>query len=422
MICTLCIALTNCIYSQIMVDYIIKDINIIPMTKDTVIEKQSVAFYNGKIIAINSFKQIKKNKDTKIIDATGKYLMPGLTEMHLHLPTAQKLEPFLSTVVAAGVTNLRIMHSDEPIKTQRKLIESLLVKPKIYYPYELTKETNLKTLKQFDSLFAIVKREKYDFVKQYSINWNEGFTEAIFDNMMNAANRNDLMVCGHYPSKVKFEKVIKSGFKSIEHLGGYVDLPDDKLAAALDLTKTYGTYNCPTLDWDVMAYDLPYPNDYTKRLIIYNAPQKLIDTWSVALVDAIKKTGADKIVKDKDAYLPTFNKKMAILKKMNDSGCNLILGGESENLYQLEGFNMYEEMVNWSKAGINNYSILKAATVNPAKFFNEDKTRGTVEVGKEANLIILETNPLKDISNIKTIENTIIKGVIYNKKDLLSKI
>lgn len=418
----LSLTITSKMYSQLMVDYIIKDINIIPITKDTVIEKQSVAIFNGKIIAINSFKQIKKNKDTPIIDGTGKYLMPGLAEMHLHLPASQKIDTFLNTVVASGVTHLRIMHCDEPLNPYRKLIEKKTVKPHIYYPYELTQSTNIKTLNQFDSLFSIVKREKYDFIKQYSINWREDFTEAIFDNIMNAANRNDLIVCGHNPTKVSFDKVLKSGFKSIEHLGGYVDLKEDKLNNAIEYTKKYNTYNCPTLDFDVMAYDLPFPDDYNKRLVLFNAPKHIADSWNANLSEVIKRNGTEKIAKDKEAYMPTYNKKLSILKKLTDSGCNVILGGENENLFQLEGFNMYEEMINWSKAGISNYTILKASTLTPANFFNEEKTRGTIEVGKDADLIILEMNPLKEISNIKTIESTIIKGKIYHKKDLLSKI
>ena len=79
-------------------------------------------------------------------------------------------------------------------------------------------------------------------------------------------------------------------------------------------------------------------------------------------------------------------------------------------------------MLNWSKAGIDNFTILKSATITPAIFFNEDKIWGTIEVGKSADLIIIEKNPLEDITNIKTIEFTIIDGKVYSKKELLSKL
>ena len=79
-------------------------------------------------------------------------------------------------------------------------------------------------------------------------------------------------------------------------------------------------------------------------------------------------------------------------------------------------------MVIWSNAGISNFDILKASIFNPAKFFDEDKIRGTIEIGKEANLIMLDENPILEIKNIKTINCTIINGNIFYKTDLLKKI
>lgn len=403
-------------------DLIIKDVNVISMTSDTVIKNKSIAILKGKIIDINDFAKLKKNTSTKIIDGTNKYVMPGLTEMHIHLPSSNKLDTFLTTIVAAGITHLRVMHSDENIAEQRKLITPIVIKPKIYFPYELTTKTTIKSEQQIDSLFKSIKKDKYDFIKFYSINWRKDFSDTLFDRIMKVANQNQMIVCGHYPGKVNLDKVIASGFKSIEHLGGYVGLPEDKIESAIQLTKKYNLYNCPTLDWDVMAYDLPFPDKYDQRLVFYNAPKHYITNWNKGLEEMIKRNGIEKITKGRDDYLPTFNKKMRILKRLNETGNLLILGGESENLFQLEGFNMYEEMANWSVAGISNYDILKASIVNPAKFFNEEKIRGSIEIGKDADLILLENNPLEDIKNIKTIYTTIIKGEVYHKSDLIKKI
>ncbi len=410
---------TKTIFSQLIPDIIIKDVNIIPLTKDTIILKKSVAIFNGKVLEINDFKKIKKNEQTKVVDGTNKYVMPGLTEMHIHLPNALKMDTFLSNLVAAGVTHVRAMYSDSPILEQRKLIESKTIKPKVYYPYLLTKNTSVRTEKQIDSLFTIVKRDKLDFVKLYSIQHRTDFNDTIFDRIMASADKKGLIVCGHYPSKISLDKVLRSGFKSIEHLAGYVDLPDNRVEKAMDLTKQYNVFNCPTLDWDVMAYDLPFPNDYHNRLIMANAPKHYIDSWDTSLASTIKSIGTEKIEKDKAAYLPTFEKKKRLLKLLNKNNTLLILGGESENIYQLEGFNMYEEMAHWQSAGISNFEILKAATINPAKFFNEDKTRGTIEPGKDANLVLLSENPLSDIKNIKTIYTTIMNGKVYLKSELL---
>jgi hypothetical protein len=416
------IQISQLVFAQTFPDVIIKDVNIIPVTKDTILVKKSIAILNGKISDINDFEKLKKNSKTKILNGTNKFLLPGLTEMHIHLPNPQKLDTFLTTMVAAGVTHVRVMYSDEPILEQRKSIESKIIKPRVYYPYLLTKNTVASSEKQVDSLFNKIKEGKYDFVKLYSMQHRKDFNDIVFDRIMTSANKSKVIVCGHYPNKIKLTKVLSSGFKSIEHLAGYSNLNGDELEQAIKLTKQYNVYNCPTLDWDVMGYDLSFPDDYNKRLVMFNAPQHYINKWNKDLEGIVKQNGSEKILKDKQEYMPTFEKKMRILKRLNETNNLLILGGESENLFQLEGFNMHEEMVIWSNAGIANFDILKASIFNPAIFFNEDKTRGTVEVGKEANLIMLDENPLLDIKNIKTINSTIINGNIFYKSDLLKKI
>ncbi len=410
------------LFGQAFPEIIIKDVNIIPVTKDTVLLKKSVAILNGKIVDINEFQKLKKNSKTKIINGADQFLMPGLTEMHIHLPDPEKLDTFLTTMVAAGVTHVRVMFSPSPIAEQRKLIATKTIKPRVYYPYLLTKNNPARSEKQMDSLFSKIIEDKYDFAKLYDFQYRTDFNDTVFDRLMSAANKNNVIVCGHYPANVRLSKVLNSGFKSIEHLGGYTSIPEDKIELAMELTKKNGVYNCPTLDWDVMSYDLPFPDGYHKRLIMDNAPKHYIDTWNSGLEDVFKRVGKEKIASDKNAYMPTFDKKLRLLKRLNETGNLLILGGENGNLFQLEGFNMFEEMVIWSKAGISNFDILKASVYNPAKFFNEEQVRGTVEKGKEASLIILNKNPLLNIENIKTIHTTIINGNIFYKADLLKQI
>ena len=410
------------LFSQKAPNLVIKNINVIPITKDTILLNKSVAISNGKITAITDFKKIKTNSSTTIIDGTGKYLLPGLTEMHIHLPNPNRMDTFLTTIVSAGVTHIRAMYSDYPILEQRNIISKIKISPKVYYPYLLTNQTNIHSPAQFDSLYLEIKKNKYDFVKMYSMQHRADFNDTIFDRLMISAKKNNVIVCGHFPNKIRLSKVLSSGFKSIEHLAGYSSLNPEYIEKAMEITKQYNVYNCPTLDWDVMAYDLPYPNDYHNRLIIYNAPKRYIDSWDKSLEGVVKRNGSEKILKDKQEYMPTFEKKLRILKRLNETNNLLILGGESENLFQLEGFNMHEEMVIWSNAGISNFDILKASIFNPAKFFDEDKIRGTIEIGKEANLIMLDENPILEIKNIKTINCTIINGNIFYKTDLLKKI
>lgn len=398
---------------------IVKNINLLSMKNPEVSKNTSVLIEYGKIAKIDNFKNLPKDKNIKIIDGKGKFLMPGLAEMHSHLPAENDVNALLLENVAAGVTHLRIMNTKTSQLTLKDRLEKEpnVVSPKLFYSHIIRRDITFNE-KQFDSLMLDIKKNKISFIKLFSV-----ASEKVFDDLMKSANRNNVMVCGHFPNGIKVEKVLNSGFKSIEHLAGYEQISDEKLLLdAIKLTKENKVYNCPTLDWDIMARDLQYPTEYKNRLVYFNAPKSYLEKWEAEYNIAVKKEGLDKVLLAKEKSLQGFTKKQNILKSLSDNNCLLLLGSDAGNFFQMNGFNMYEEMVNWSKAGIDNFTILKSATVTPAMFFNEDKIWGTVEVGKSADLIILEKNPLVDITNIKTVKMTIIDGKVYHKKELLSKL
>ncbi|MDP2388537.1 MAG: amidohydrolase family protein [Bacteroidota bacterium] len=407
-----------CMSSQSTPDLIIKDANILSMTNSTVVMNKSVAVKNGKILQIDDFNKIKKDKNCKVIEAKGKFLMPGLAEMHSHLPDENKADTVLLRNVAAGVTHLRVMNADLDQVALKKRLESndKSISPKLHYSFILTKD-NKYTEAQFDSLMLEIKKSGLSFIKLFSI-----ANEETFDNLMNSANKNKVIVCGHFPGSINIEKVIYSGFKSIEHVGGLDKIRDSSaLLISILHTKEKEVFNCPTLDWDIMACNLQYPREYKHRLIYYNAPKHYLHRWETEYNKTINETGQEKILATKEKYLPSFKNKEKILKALYENNCLLIVGSDPGGVFQMEGFNMYEEMLNWSKAGIDNYTILKSATTNPALFFNEQDKWGTIEIGKDADMIILRKNPLEDIINIRTIETTILNGNIYKKTDLLKK-
>ncbi len=413
------------IFSQ---DIIIKDINIIPMTSDTVLAQQSVLMENGKIKEIGVYTKLKKDKNTKVIDGEGKYLMPGLADMHVHLPEEDKIEKLLLSDIAAGVTQIRVMNSSvAQLELRKKLNDNkYFIRPNIHYSH-LIKGDEAFSEYRADSLMQQIESSDIDFIKLLSLS-----DEATFDNLMRTANKHNIIVCGHFPVYQKegqpvvidMEKVIESNFKSIEHLGGYIWLQDEeKLENALELTKENNIYNCPTLDWDVMAYDLQYPNEYKNRLTYQCLPRGITKDWEVNYLRALNKAGGkEKIIESRDKYKPRFGLKLKILKRLYEKDCLLLIGGDAGNDFQADGFNVYEEMMNWKNAGIDNYTILKSAIVTPSYFFNHQSSWGTIEAGKNAEMIILAKNPLEDIKNITTIEATIVGEKIYNNKELINKL
>ncbi|MCB9201774.1 MAG: amidohydrolase family protein [Flavobacteriales bacterium] len=408
---------------------LIKNINIIPISTDTLLKNQSVLLEGGIIKAIASYKKLhKKNKSAEIIDGTGKYLMPGLTDMHVHFPEENKIGNLLLSNIVAGVTHIRIMNSQvNQLELREKLSKlSNLISPTIHYSH-LIRGEDIFTEQQADSLMKQVKKDDIQFIKLFGLS-----NEETFNNLIKSANKYDVIICGHYPSywkdnqsnMVEMEKVLKSGFKSIEHLAGYSWLSDStQLNNAIKLTKEHNVYNCPTIDFFVMFKNLQYPDEYKNRITYQFLPHRITQEWDSTYVARIEQGGGrEKIIDAKNKYLPKFNPIQKLLVELYKNDCPLLIGGDSGGSFQADGFNVYEEMVNWSNIGIDNYTILKSATLTPAQFFNEEDNWGTVEVGKNAELIILTENPLADIKNIITIETTILGKQIYNDKDLMDKL
>lgn len=419
------IILSSQIFSQ---ELIIKDIDIIPMTSNIVLNNKSVLIKDGKIQEIGEYKKLKKNKKTKIIDGKGKYLMPGLADMHVHLPEENKIEKLLLSNIAAGVTQIRVMNSNVPQIDLKKKLKSKndLVSPNIHYSH-LIRKSETYSESQADSLMQEIKKKEIGFIKLLSLS-----DEKTYDNLINAANKHNVIICGHYPlyqkegkaTMIDMEKVLKSNFKSIEHLSGYIwQQDDDQINKVIKFTKEYNIYNCPTLDWDIMSSDLQFPDEYKNRITYQFLPKSITKDWERNYLISIDKAGGkEKVIESRDKNRPNFELKLKVLKKLYENDCFLLIGGDAGNDFQADGFNIYEEMMNWKNAGIDNYTILKSATSTPSQFFGEQNIWGTIEVGKNAEMIILTQNPLENIRNITTIETTIVGDKIYDNKELINKL
>ena len=393
---------------------VIKNVNIIPINENIVLKNKSVLIENGKIIKIDAFNNLILDKSEKIIDAKNKFLLPGLADMHVHLPEKENLETSFLLNIAAGVTQIRVMNSEV---NQGELKSSLnqKIKPAIHFSYIFSREN---TINQIDSIFTDIKKNNLDFVKLFSVK-----DENTFDAVMNRAKQENKIVCGHYPSGISIEKVLKSGFKSIEHLPAYSNDKNIKnLEENIKLTKENNVYNCPTFDYFVTVFNYQYPNEYKNRLTFQKAPKSYKEKWDKALKAKIEKNGEKKFLEYGQEYKATFEKQKMVFKKLYDTNCLLLVGSDPSGLFQMSGFTMHDEMLFWSTLGIDNYTILKSATLIPAGFFGEQNKWGSVEVNKDADLIILSKNPLENISNLSTIEIVIKQGEVYNQKELLKSI
>jgi hypothetical protein len=240
---------------------VFKNVHVIPISSNTVLMNRDVLVKNGVIESIEKTSN-KKYKGATVIDAKGQYLMPGLADMHVHIPRKDKYgygqNEFLKLQLAAGVTTVRSMRGAEAdLILQKEAEAAQTISPDIYTsapPFYAG-----RVWISADSLNRLVKSYKkqgYQSLKVLSvpsITW--------FDTLAQLARVEGLKLSGHVPSGIPISYALNKNLNSIEHLGGYENLKIDspEFEEALSKTISNNVYNCPTLDWYFVNYtQIPY--------------------------------------------------------------------------------------------------------------------------------------------------------------------
>lgn len=405
-------------------DYCLQNVSIIDVTgKGGLLTNMDVYIKNDRISKINKSGKKGAEQAGEIINGEGKFLMPGLADMHVHIPK-ENTERFLLFNLAAGVTAVRSMRGDTSHLLLKRKIENeeipgpvlFLSAPPFHPKTNIKKEALSQTILEY-------KKEGFDLIKVLGIP-----DTAYFEALMQAANNAEILVAGHVPKQIPVERVIQSGYSCIEHLEGLIEIYQKDTAAItsiLEKLKNKGVYNCPTLDWYNIGYmqlsldelkkreGLEYVNEeqinkWIKRIEDYNAKQNLRDKDSVRAEQAQER----KYIQDK----------LQLVKKLNDIGAFLLLSPDATGAFGVPGFSMFEEMKLYSKAGIANKDILKIATYNPALYFGQADKWGSVNSGLKANLILLSENPLVSIENIQYQEAVFINGKYFKTEELKNRL
>lgn len=396
---------------------VITNIYVIPILTNTLLINQDVFIEKGIIKKIIPHNKENYYKGFKEIAGAGKYLMPGLADMHVHLPDGTEpitLQQAYNYYLQNGVTTLRSMRGEKFHPKHRDSINlGLINAPKLYISYPLPENDSLLTKKELALFIKYIKTNKYDFVKYLN-----GLSDKKIEEVAKVLKNNKIILAGHCYKDVKTS--IRLGFKSIEHISPIMDaynsdsLNFDKLLA--DMKNNHVSF-CPTESFSqIVGFQYSIEKNMNRN------GMNIIDTvlanlWKRDYMNYLNRAKLStsfylKQTKRSKIELDAFH---LILKRMFKADVNILLSPDN-CLFNVPGYAMLEEMKLYRDAGIDNYSILKSATVNAAKFFNETKW-GSIEKGKEATLIVLDKNPLDDIENIKQVSLTLIKGkVMFEKK------
>jgi len=402
-------------------------VNIITLTSDFILLNQTLLVDDGRIVEFGNTKDLQVPNDYHLIKCDGKYLMPGLIDMHVHISDDGDMLKFLKY----GVTTVRHM-SDVPwwakfmgfpniLKLKEKQNQEKVFGPDIYtFGYCLDGKPPVSPMnkKITDSISArneVFKEKKngYDFLKLY-----DKLSLTAYTAIINSAKETNMPVGGHVPELVGLDRVLDDHVVSIEHLSGYIDnntgdyiIPQNKFDFYLNKTKSSGVYNCPTIVvWD----NIPPEKEFDT--LLKDPDFKYLKwhvkwLWKTSLPYYYRNTYPDKLFYTK--HMSQISQEFTY--KLFLSGCPLLIGTDANVIGTYVGYSTLREIELFNKCGIPNFETLKSATIVAATALGLENEIGTIEKGKKANLILLNENPLENIKSIHSLAYVCMGRFLFSK-------
>jgi imidazolonepropionase-like amidohydrolase len=425
------------------------NVNVIPMDKERTLQNQTVLIKNGVIEKIGA--RVKIPKDAQIIDGTGKYLIPGLVDMHTHLLSDGDdypdsiAEDELKVMVAHGVTTARFMiGTPEQLILRAKSAKGEIIAPTIYSasPHLTGREqgNNFVVATPEEAREAVRKSKAagYDFIKITT------FIKAeVYEAAVDEAAKQNIRVVGHADSRfVGVERALKAR-QQIEHLDGYMEMllkDDAPVKGSVSDLYIYDVKNWESFDYIDESKIAPLAKRTVESNPYVNPTQHFMkNTFGVKRSEESiraqpefkfypkpvqeqwlnfyrKNRFVNQISYEKRArWIELRNK---LIKAIYDAGGRIMAGSDTPEFLFLYGFSMHRELKSLQEAGLSNYAALETATRNPSAFFGTLEKVGTIEKGRRADLVLLDANPLENISNTERRAGVMLKGKYYTQNEL----
>jgi imidazolonepropionase-like amidohydrolase len=395
------------------------NVNVIPMDRQRVLRDQTVIVSDGHIIAIGAASRVAIPHGAFIVQSRGKYLIPGLADMHTHVFGEKEYLLY----VAKGVTTIRNMWGfPSDLEWRAKIAKGEKLGPTIYTagtiidgnPPQLRGSKAIDKPEEADQIVKAQKEAGYDFIKVYN-----RLKPDVYDAIVDAANKYGIRVVGHVPRAVGLEHVLARKQASVEHLMGYPEVvkadgtaaPADwssvfdekKMRAIAKSTRSAGVWNCPTLVVNAKLEMSP-----TEVESFLSQPEfKYVPPQLRRMSPAPSK---DDRPLDAAIRRRRENNRSRMVKFLHDAGARLLLGTDTGNPYLIPGISAHEELRLLVAAGLSPYEALRAGTRDAAEFLNGLEEFGTISVGKRADMVLLNDNPLKNIENSERISGVMVRG------------
>lgn len=413
-------------------------VNVVPMDSERVLEGHTVVVQDGRISSVTA-DDAQVPEGARRIDGEGRWLMPGLAEMHGHVPGPDDpdyAEDVLFLYVSNGVTTVRNMAGHASHLALRDRVEAgELVGPTLFAasPW-LTPET-AGTPEAARQAVRDYQAAGFDLLKLGTIDAES------YAAMAAAAHEIGMPFGGHIPAEVGLVAALDARQTSIDHYDRYVEflVPDDfdtqslepgffgsgwvhladreRIPEAIERTLAAGTWNVPTLSLvEHLASDTPAGEMIAWPEMRY-MPQRVREGW----VEAKHRFQARDDFQP-DAARALVELRQELTRALHAAGAPIALGSDAPQFFNVPGFSIHHEMEMMVAAGLTPYEVLATGTREPARYFGTPDAFGTVEPGRRADLILLEANPLDDVANVQRRIGVMVRGQWLPEADIQARL
>jgi imidazolonepropionase-like amidohydrolase len=412
-------------------------VNVVPMDRERVLDNQTVIVKGARIAEIGPSARVAVPAGAVRVEGAGKYLVPGLSDMHGHLPQGDGtgtdvVSQFLKLYLANGVTTVRGMQgSPGNVVVREKVARGELIGPSIVASGP---PLHVKAAPTPEAAVRAVEAQKaagYDAIKVH-----EDLPPEAYDAIVATARRLGMQVGGHVTATVGLDRALAARQSSIEHLDGYLQaivrkdspvpadfgqvalgpvlnhMDESRISVLADATRKAGVWNTPTLTLFEIVVSTDSPDEFLKWPELQYVSENLRNTF------AKQKAGTANIQaprEERQRYLQLRNR---MVKALSDAGAGLLIGPDTPQLFLVPGFATHREIRSLVGAGLSPYAALRAATAGPAEYLGRLKDSGTIETGKRADLVLVDGNPLVSVASLQKIEGVMMAGRWHARADI----
>ncbi len=403
---------------------ILQNASVIDIRSGAVLEDRSVVIVDGVIDQVIPDAEASGMSSAETLDISGKFVIPGLWDMHVHLGIWEWQVAF-PMLLQNGVLGVREMGwaLNEPSALRDRIDSGELLGPRMFvagatldgptdnWPFRIT----VADVGEVEGVISSLQEANVDFVKVH-----QQLARDVYFEIASKATEAGFAFSGHVPSTVTATEAANAGQASVEHMiMPWCDFESDAAAAdengcgnpdameAIHAFRENGTWMTPTATVYGASY-IMWADETALEARLPLASRGALESW------AYQREVNEQFMPPLAERAPLFLSNLEAVKKMirflDVNDIPMMTGTDSGYLYVYPGLSLWDELEIWIDAGVAPLKALQSATIKPARFLGMDDVYGAVEPGYAANLAILDANPLTDLAKARNVSSIVLNG------------